>query len=465
MQEDVLRKAAADSLANRAALAHMVAREEESKARATASHAAARGPRVRWRSRGVTVADDNAAGTSAARAGGDAAGVKVEAAQIEFVDMAAVPRPALYQPQSIDCVFRAPEGLVIDRYHRARPRVSRAADEGIPAASAQPLRGAVSGSETAWYGDLSIVDWGASSRTARLPVADAAGLQFADTQMASGLPAGMAGGGTVPNSAPQSWAQGRAASAGTWPGTRIGTAEQARRSSQGGTQQQQAMQHALGAQAGAAAAPSNHARTSKGTAPAAVLASSWDRLPQVSSLHTAGALGGQHSASPLQSERRHALGSQVLGQGHDSNGNMQAAPHSTAAQPLGGLSASNGFWDPAAPPGDTHGLQQPDQQAQMLAWPRQRQQQQQQQQQQHDHHHRHQPQQQQQFAKQPGAMSIQPGCLPGIELSHGFGSHSAQLSHQNGVLHNFAASSNGPFVGASGYHGLPKEIQQPWPHR
>jgi hypothetical protein len=55
MQKGVLSRAAADSIANRAALAHMVAREEESKARATAVREPYRGPTVKWRSRVIPV--------------------------------------------------------------------------------------------------------------------------------------------------------------------------------------------------------------------------------------------------------------------------------------------------------------------------------------------------------------------------------------------------------------------------
>ena len=175
VQEDVLRRAAADSLANRAALAHMLAREEESKARATASRAAYDGPSLRRRSRGVPIAPEQAAparagapatlpttGTCSDDAGPStschARGGLVEATEIELVKTALAQVPSLFLASAPRAQLHVPHGLVIDSKGVARPRTTRVA------AVAPERPQAPSGR---WGWDLSTVDWGAP-RAARI---------------------------------------------------------------------------------------------------------------------------------------------------------------------------------------------------------------------------------------------------------------------------------------------------------
>lgn len=159
MQEDVLRRAAADSLANRAALARMLAREEEVKARATASRDSYDGPSLRWRSRGVPVTSAqgrpaaDAAGEAGPSAPREAAGAAsfVERSEIELVKTSLAQAPDLFLMGAPRAHMRVPHGLVIDSHGVARPRTTRAA-----AAPEQPR------ARDAQYGwDLSTVDWGA----------------------------------------------------------------------------------------------------------------------------------------------------------------------------------------------------------------------------------------------------------------------------------------------------------------
>jgi hypothetical protein len=151
----VLKKAAADSLANRAALAHMVAREEETKARATAAHAASSGPRIRWKS---SAAAPSAEGLDVGEGGVS----RVQLSVIEFVDVPSTLVPDVFRPHSIDCLFLPPAGLAIDRRGHARPRVVHLPREepGLHTCDSKPPATGF-GRDTEWLGDLSMVDWGA----------------------------------------------------------------------------------------------------------------------------------------------------------------------------------------------------------------------------------------------------------------------------------------------------------------
>jgi hypothetical protein len=143
MQKGVLSRAAADSIANRAALAHMVAREEESKARATAVREPYRGPTVKWRSRVIAVqackhAPNFGAGLEDALGAG---GVPGTAAASHRMELAGSRRNSeLWK----GCQTQGPAGLalsgVTDRELHAAVKSSRAHPErSYTTLTAQPL--------------------------------------------------------------------------------------------------------------------------------------------------------------------------------------------------------------------------------------------------------------------------------------------------------------------------------------
>eukprot|EP00892_Ulva_mutabilis_P001497 jgi/Ulvmu1/11348/UM075_0008.1 len=149
---DVLKRAAADQLANTASLEAMLMREENLKARALAMRPKQTAPRIRWRSFSEATAaaaptpsagaahsmDDPAAG-----GGGEQGMQRVSHVTAEFVDMPPDAVPALYRPQHVNTVFRPPADVCMRPDGTAQPRVRRlAAAESAgatpPQATARP---------------------------------------------------------------------------------------------------------------------------------------------------------------------------------------------------------------------------------------------------------------------------------------------------------------------------------------
>ena len=233
MQEEVLRKAAADSLANQAALEHMVAQEEESKARAIATHSAARGPRIRWRSSARTVAPKAAA---AAKGGADAAAAgpsqppndapqRIEGSELTLVELHATAPPALYLPQSIAQSQQLQPGMLRDAQGILRPRTRTLRASGsapsttagcAPRPSATQQR-ALSTTVRRWYGSTRTISFSGKPLARDSSVAQPAGpagMTAAGAQPAPGVHERGQGGAQMPaTSVQRSSSQQRSADA------------------------------------------------------------------------------------------------------------------------------------------------------------------------------------------------------------------------------------------------------------
>jgi hypothetical protein len=176
VQQDVLRRAAADQLANQASLRALIAREEDLKAKAIQKASAARGPRIRWRyytdtvpvASGAAPADAAATGaapstyTSGAScgAGSDVCSkgedgteqrnreksTRVGRCMLAFVEMTPDTVPSEYRPRTLNDALHAPKDICVKSDGSMQQRVRRlmpqekAQTAGESAASRSGLR-------------------------------------------------------------------------------------------------------------------------------------------------------------------------------------------------------------------------------------------------------------------------------------------------------------------------------------